>query len=85
MALLKCKEIRALTIEERMARLKDLRNELMREKGVAAMGGAPISPGKIRAIRTNIARILTIETEQKHKEAEKAKAKGKAKTGEKSK
>jgi large subunit ribosomal protein L29 len=29
------------------------------------MGGAPANPGRIRAIRTNIARILTIQREEK--------------------
>ena len=34
------------------------------ERGVAAMGGAPPNPGKIRALRKNIARILTIMREE---------------------
>ena len=68
MALLKCKDIRALSVEDREKKLKDLRDDLMRERGVAAMGGAPISPGKIRAIRTNIARIITIDNETRKKE-----------------
>jgi large subunit ribosomal protein L29 len=68
MVLLKCKEIRTWSQEDRQKRLKDLRSDLMREMGIAAMGGAPISPGKIRAVRTNIARILTIESEIKNKE-----------------
>ena len=37
----------------------------MHERGVAAMGGAPPSPGKIHALRKNIARILTINAEDK--------------------
>lgn len=49
--------------EERQARLKDLRDELMHERGVAAMGGAPPSPGKIRALRRNISRLLTVLAE----------------------
>ena len=73
MALLKCKDIRSLSSEDRQKRLTDLRNDLMREMGIAAMGGAPISPGKIRAVRTNIARILTIENETKRKESGKRK------------
>jgi hypothetical protein len=32
----------------------------MHERGVAAMGGAPPSPGKMRALRKNIARLLTV-------------------------
>jgi len=45
-------------------KLSELRNELMHERGVAAMGGAPPNPGKIRALRKNIARILTIMREE---------------------
>ncbi len=45
-------------------KLSELRDELMHERGVAAMGGAPPNPGKIRALRKNIARILTIMSEE---------------------
>jgi large subunit ribosomal protein L29 len=44
--------------------MKELRDELMRERGVAAMGGAPPSPGKIKALRTNIARLATVMREE---------------------
>ncbi len=53
----------------RVEKLKELRNELMHERGVAAMGGAPPSPGKIRAVRRNIARILTIMGEEERAKA----------------
>ena len=61
---MKSKEIRDMSAEERVAKLKELRNELMHERGVAAMGGAPPNPGKIRALRTSIARMLTIIKEE---------------------
>jgi large subunit ribosomal protein L29 len=64
LALLKTKDIRAITPEERESRLKELRGDLMHERGVAAMGGAPRNPGKIQAIRRNIARVLTIIREE---------------------
>jgi large subunit ribosomal protein L29 len=63
MALLKMKEMREMSKEERKSNLQELRTELMHERGVAAMGGAPPNPGKIRALRTNIARLLTVERE----------------------
>ena len=63
MALLRTKELRELSREERDERLKRLKADLMHERGVAAMGGAPASPGKIKAIRKNIARIHTINRE----------------------
>jgi large subunit ribosomal protein L29 len=64
MALLKTAEIRDMSVEERNEKLKELRNDLMHERGVSAMGGAPSTPGLIRAIRTNIARILTVQNEE---------------------
>ncbi|MFQ6060053.1 MAG: 50S ribosomal protein L29 [Thermoplasmata archaeon] len=67
--LLKTKDIRAMTPEERESKLRDLRSDLMHERGVAAMGGAPKNPGKIQAIRRNISRLLTIiREEEKMKE-----------------
>ena len=65
MALLKLKDIRALSSEDRRAKLAELKNDLMYERGVASMGGAPANPGKIRALRTNIARLKTVEREAK--------------------
>jgi large subunit ribosomal protein L29 len=64
MALLRTSEIRQMSKEDRLAKLRELRDELMHERGTAAMGGAPANPGRIRALRTNIARILTIQKEE---------------------
>ena len=61
---LKAKEIRDLTPEERNEKLLELKGELMHERGVAAMGGSPPSPGKIRQLRMSIAKILTIMQEE---------------------
>ena len=63
MALLKASELRAMTPEVRAEKLREIRDELMHERGLGAMGGAPASPGKIRALRKNIARILTVQRE----------------------
>jgi len=64
MPLLRTKEIRAMDADTIEKKLSELRDELMHERGVAAMGGAPPNPGKIRALRKNIARILTIMSEE---------------------
>lgn len=61
---LKAKEIRDLNPKERSEKLIELKRELLYERGVAAMGGSPPSPGKIRQLRASIARILTIMHEQ---------------------
>jgi large subunit ribosomal protein L29 len=64
---LKANEIRQFTPEERREKLNELKSELMHEKGVAAMGGSPPSPGKIRQLRMTIAKILTIMQEEGEK------------------
>lgn len=64
MAFMKTHEVRQLSQEERTTRIRELRQDLMHERGVAAMGGSPPSPGKIRQLRRQIARILTINREQ---------------------
>ena len=61
---LKAKEIREFSPEDRKEKLNELKSELMHEKGVAAMGGSPPSPGKIRQLRMTIAKILTIMREE---------------------
>jgi large subunit ribosomal protein L29 len=61
---LKAKEIRDFTPEERREKLQELKSELMHERGVAAMGGSPPSPGKIRQLRMSIAKLLTIMREE---------------------
>lgn len=64
MALLRLGEIRGMNSEERVVKMKELRDDLMRERGVSAMGGAPPSPGKIKALRINIARLATVMREE---------------------
>ncbi|MBS3781612.1 MAG: 50S ribosomal protein L29 [Candidatus Thermoplasmatota archaeon] len=66
MPLLKTEEIREMDPSEREEKLYELREELLHEQGVAAMGGAPESPGRIRAVKKNIARILTIMNEEEN-------------------
>ena len=64
MPLPKPKEIRDMSPEEREKNVADLKEELMRERGMAAMGGAPTSPGKIRSLRRTISRYITIMKEE---------------------
>ncbi|MEC9333004.1 MAG: 50S ribosomal protein L29 [Candidatus Thermoplasmatota archaeon] len=63
MRLKKPSEIREMQPEERDSRLRELRSELMNERGIASMGGQPTSPGRMRAIKRQIARIMTVERE----------------------
>ncbi len=64
MTLLRMKDLRALSDEDLRRRVADAENDLLRERGVAAMGGAPPSPGRMRALRTNVARALTVLNER---------------------
>lgn len=72
MSLLRMKELRALTDEELRRKVADAENDLLRERGIAAMGGAPPSPGRMRALRTNVARSLTVLSERENAAAAKA-------------
>jgi len=58
------RSIREMSAEERQTKLDEIRDELMHARGQAAMGGAPPSPGKIRAMRSAVARILTVMKEK---------------------
>lgn len=76
---MKAKEMREMRPEDLRAKLQELSDELMHERGVAAMGGAPASPGRIRALRTGIARMRTVMLEQERaSKAAPAKKKAKA-------
>ena len=66
---MKTKELREMSASDRTAKLKETRDALMNARGVAAMGGAPRTPGEIRQLRTTIARILTIENEEARRQA----------------
>jgi large subunit ribosomal protein L29 len=51
--------------EERKKKLGELRTELVRLKTMINAGGAIENPSRIKELRKTIARILTIENEQK--------------------
>ncbi|RLG86916.1 MAG: 50S ribosomal protein L29 [Thermoprotei archaeon] len=59
-------EIRSMTMEERIKLLEDLRLELMKLRAQAKMGTLD-NTSRIRIVRKNIARILTIINEEKRK------------------
>ena len=64
MAILKAKDIRTMKDADLDKQLKDLRNDLLKQRAITATGGAPESPGRIRELRRTIARILTIRKEK---------------------
>jgi len=61
---MRIKELRKKSDGELEKLLKELRLELMKEKGNVEMGGNVKNPGRIRMIRKTIARILTLKTER---------------------
>lgn len=65
MPILRVKEIRDMPTEERIKKLGELRTELLRLKTMIKAGGTVEDPSRIRELRKTIARILTIENEQK--------------------
>ncbi|MCD6465538.1 50S ribosomal protein L29 [Candidatus Bathyarchaeota archaeon] len=67
MAILKMREIRGMSREEREKRLRELRAELVRLRTMVKAGGAIEKPARIREIRRTIARILTVNNEEERK------------------
>jgi large subunit ribosomal protein L29 len=65
MPILRVKEIRGMTSEERTKKVRELRTELIRLKTMISAGGTVENPARIRELRKTIARLLTIENEQK--------------------
>ncbi|WP_069807851.1 50S ribosomal protein L29 [Vulcanisaeta thermophila] len=65
---LNAKTIRNMKPEDRAKLLNDLRNELLRLQTQRARGTLD-NPGRLRAIRRAIARILTIMNEEARKAA----------------
>lgn len=65
MPILRVKEIRDMTSEDRTKKIRELRTEFMRLKTMISAGGTVENPARIRELRKTIARLLTIENEQK--------------------
>jgi len=74
MPIIRLKEIRGMSSEERSKKLSELRTELSRLKTMISAGGAVEDSARIRSLRKTIAQILTIENEQK-REPEKVETK----------
>ncbi len=70
MVLLTTKEIREMSSVERDRKLAEFRAELAKQRAAMMSGAGMENPGMIRAIRKNIARILTIIAEEERKAAE---------------
>jgi large subunit ribosomal protein L29 len=65
MAIIRVKEIKAMSSEDRAKRLVDLRAELARIRTMVKAGGAVENPTRVRELRKTIAQVLTIENEKR--------------------
>jgi len=65
MPIIRIKEIREMSPEERRKKLNEFRTELLRLKTMVKAGGTVENPARIKELRRAIARILTVENEQK--------------------
>lgn len=66
MPILRMKDIRAMSSEDRKKKIVELRTELVRLKTMVKAGGSLDNPSRIRELRKTIARILTVESEEIH-------------------
>jgi large subunit ribosomal protein L29 len=84
MARMRIKEIAGMSSEDKAKKLSEVRAELARLRTMIHAGGAVENPTRVRELRKTIAKILTIENEQKLKlreaapESEKKKVEKKA-------
>ena len=65
MPVLRLKEIRGMSVEDRDKKLSEIRAELARLRTMVRAGGAVENPARIRELRKTVAKILTIENENK--------------------
>ena len=71
MAILRLKDIRDMSSDQRTAKINEFRTELSRLKTMIAAGGSIDNPSQIRELRKTIARMLTIESEEKRRNEKK--------------
>jgi len=67
MPILRMSEIREMSAEERSRRLDELRTELSKLKTMIHAGGSVENPGRIKALKKAIARVLTVIREEELK------------------
>lgn len=67
MPILRMNEIREMTPDERIRRLEELRTELSKLRTMISAGGSVENPGRVKALRRTIARLLTVMREEELK------------------
>ncbi len=71
MPIIRLKDIREMSSEDREKKVVELRTELLRLKTMIKAGGAIDNPARVRELRKAIARLLTVENEESRVEEEK--------------
>ena len=64
---MKMKEIRKMSREEKLKKLTELENDLLRIRTLIRSGGAIENPGMVKAIRKDIARLKLALGEEGYK------------------
>ena len=64
MPIVRVKEVRDMSTDNRTKKLGELRTELLRLNTMIRAGGTIENPARVKALRKAIARILTVEREQ---------------------
>ena len=64
MVKLRIKEIRKLKPDDQDKKLRELKLELLKERGNIEMGGNIKNPGRIKVIRKDIAKLNTLKAER---------------------
>ena len=67
MPIMRMKEIREMPAEEQTRRLDELRTELSKLRTMISAGGSVENPGRVRAIRRTIAKMMTVMREEELK------------------
>ena len=64
MPILRMDDIRDMDTEERQERLQEFRTELIKIRTMIKAGGSVENPGRVKALKKTIARILTVMNEE---------------------
>ena len=67
MPILRMTEIREMTPDERSRRLEEMRTEMSKLRAMIRAGGAVENPGRVKALRRTIAKLLTVMREDELK------------------
>jgi len=71
MPIIRLKDVRDMSSEERMKKVTELQTELVRLRTMTKAGGTIENTSRVRELRKAIARILTVEHEERLTEVRK--------------